>query len=363
MALLLMTPGPTRIPERVLRAGARPMIHHRDVEFSEILSTTLAGLQPLFGTSGDVLPIHSTGRGAMEASICNLLSPGDEVMAGANGRFGLMWAAIAESFGLIVHRVCTDWGVSADPQAVENALNAHPKCKALLIVHSETSTGVLNDIAAIVRAVRPRPLLVMVDCVSSLGGAPVCFDDWDIDVAVTASQKCLMSSPGLSFVALSKRAWVTSQTARLPRAYFNFEAIRKALSRARPETPGTAPVHLFCQVKEAVSMIREEGMENTFARHKEMGGLVQDWARRNGFLPASTESECLSPTLTAICAPSEFKPETIREKLKQRDILTARGLGPYESRGIRIGHLGDIRPCDVQRTLDALSEVIAELEA
>jgi aspartate aminotransferase-like enzyme len=233
----------------------------------------------------------------------------------------------------------------------------------LLLVHSETSTGVLNDIAAIVRAVRPRPLLVMVDCVSSLGGAPVCFDDWDIDVAVTASQKCLMSSPGLSFVALSEAAWLANKTACLPRTYFNFEAIRQALSRARPETPGTAPVHLFCQIHEAVSMIHEEGIENTFARHKEMGGLVQDWVGRNGFSLSSAECDCLSPTLSAISVPRRFKPETIREKLKQRGILIARGLGPYESDGIRIGHLGDIRPIDVQYTLDALSEVIAELEA
>lgn len=362
MAMLLMTPGPTRVPERVLRAGARQMVHHRDIEFSKVLVTTLAGLRPLFGASGDVIPVHASGRGAMEASICNLLSPGDEVIACANGRFGQMWAEIAESFGVMVHRVCTEWGPSADPHAVENAIEAHPKSKALLIVHSETSTGVLNDIANIVRAVRPKRLLVMVDCVSSLGGAPVCFDAWNIDVAVTASQKCLMSSPGLSFVALSEEAWLASKTARLPRAYFNFEAIRNALSRARPETPGTAPVHLFFQVNEAVSMIHEEGIENTFARHKEMGRLVQDWVGQNGFSLQSPEPECLSPTLTAICAPIGFRAEMIRERIKQRGILTARGLGPYASSGIRIGHMGDIQPRDVQRTLDALSEVVAELE-
>jgi aspartate aminotransferase-like enzyme len=339
------------------------MIHHRDTEFSKVLVTTLAGLRPLFGASGDVIPVHASGRGALEASICNLLSPGDEVVACTNGRFGQMWAQIAESFGVIVHCVCTDWGPSADPRAVEDAIEDHPKSKALLLVHSETSTGVLNDIAAIVRAVRPRGLLVMVDCVSSLGGAPVCFDAWDIDVAVTASQKCLMSSPGLSFVALSERAWAAGATARLPLAYFDFQAIRRALARARPETPGTAPVHLFFQVNEAVSMINEERLENTFARHKEMGRMVHDWAHQNGFSLQSPERECLTPTLTAICAPARFRADTIREMLKSRGILTARGLGPYESAGIRIGHMGDIQPRDVQRTLDALSEVIAELEA
>src|SRR5215467_6090480 len=150
MELLLMTPGPTRVPERVLRAGARPMIHHRDSEFSKLLAATIEGLRPLFGTSGDVLPIHATGRGAMEASICNLLSPGDEVIACTNGRFGEMWARIAASFGLIVHRAGTVWG-PADQSAIQDTLEAHLKSKALLLVHSETSTGIMNDVAAIAR--------------------------------------------------------------------------------------------------------------------------------------------------------------------------------------------------------------------
>src|SRR5215472_15101192 len=226
MGLLLMTPGPTRVPERVLRAGARPMIHHRDSEFSKLLLATLDGLRPLFGTAGDVLPMHATGRGAMEASVCNLLSPSDEVIACTNGRFGEMWARIAEAFDLVVHRVSSDWG-PAEQRDIEEALEAHRRSKALLLVHSETSTGVLNDVGAIARSARPHRLLVMVDCVSSLGGAPVSFDKWDIDVAITASQKCLMSSPGLSFVALSTRAWKANETARLRRAYFDFSAIRR----------------------------------------------------------------------------------------------------------------------------------------
>src|SRR5262249_14869638 len=221
MELLLMTPGPMRVPARVLRAGARPMIHHRDSEFSKLLVATLEGLQGLFGTSGDVLPIHATGRGAMEASICNLLSPGDEVITCTNGRFGEMWARIAESFGLVVHRVSVEWG-PADQRLIEDALETHREAKALLLVHSETSTGVLNEIGILARAARRRKLLVMADCVSSLGGIPVSFDEWELDVAVTASQKCLMSSPGMSFVALSERAWSANQTAGLPRSYFDF---------------------------------------------------------------------------------------------------------------------------------------------
>ena len=362
MSLLLMTPGPTRIPERVLRAGARPMIHHRDSEFSNLLTTTLGGLRPLFGATGDVLPVHATGRGAMEASLCNLLSPGDEVIVCANGRFGNMWAEIAGPFGLMAHRVCTDWGTAADPVAIRDAIAAHPKARALLFAHSETSTGVLNDVAAIARAVRPSDLLIMVDCVSSLGGLPVCFDEWDIDVAVTASQKCLMSSAGLSFVALSERAWAATKGARLPHAYFNFEAIRQFLARPRPETPGTTPVHLFFQVNEAVSMIHEEGQTATFERHEEMSRLVRDRAGECGLALQHAELACWSPTLTALSVPPGMSPAQVRDALKQRGILIARGLGQYEPNGIRIGHLGDIQPSDVQQTLDALTEVIAELE-
>jgi len=360
MELLLMTPGPTRVPERVLRAGARPMIHHRDSEFSKLLAGALEGLRPLFGTTGDVLPIHATGRGAMEASICNLLSPGDEVIAYTNGRFGEMWARIAQSFGLVVHRASTAWGL-ADERAFEDAFETHPNARALLLVHSETSTGVLNDVRILARGARRRELLVMLDCVSSLGGAPVSFDEWEIDVAVTASQKCLMSSPGVSFVALSKRAWSANRTAGLPRSYFDFAAIRRALARSRPETPGTTPVHLFFQVNEALRIIHEEGLENVFARHEKMGQMVRDWVNEHGFSLQHPSAQSFTSTLTALRVPEGLNAEAIREGLKRRGILTARGLGEYEGKCIRIGHMGDIQPHDVRYTLDTLTEVMATL--
>jgi len=355
-----MTPGPTRVPERVLRAGARPMIHHRESEFSKLLVATLEALRPLFGATGDVLPIHATGRGAMEASIANLLSPGEEVIACTNGRFGEMWARIAESFGLVVHRVSTAWG-PADEHAFEDALETHPNSRALLLVHSETSTGVLNDVRVLSRAARRRELLVMVDCVSSLGGTAVSLDEWGVDVAVSASQKCLMSSPGMSFVALSERAWSANKTAGLPRSYFDFAAIRRALARPRPQTPGTAPVHLFGQVSEALKSIHEEGLENVFARHENMGLMVRDWAKRQGFSLQHPSAQSFTPTLTALRVPEALNAETIREGLKRRGILTARGLGEYEGKCIRIGHMGNIQPHDVQQTLDILSEVMVTL--
>jgi aspartate aminotransferase-like enzyme len=228
-----------------------------------------------------------------------------------------------------------------------------------LIAHSDTSTGALNDVAAVARVSRSAGVLVMVDAVSSLGGAPFHFDDWDLDIAVTASQKCLMSSPGMAFVAISERAWEAQKTARLPRRYFDFAAIRKALARARPETPGTTPVHLVAQVNAALELIEEEGPEKVFARHEEMGRLTRQGAADLGMPLQCPELQVFSPTVTAIRAPEGIAPLELRRQLKARGILTAQGLGSYTPTSFRIGHMGDIRPADVRRTLDTLAEILA----
>jgi aspartate aminotransferase-like enzyme len=358
MDLLLMTPGPTRVPERVLAAGAIKMIHHRTDEFSRMLASVIERLRPLFGTRGDILPVHSTGRGALEAAVTNLCSPGDEVVVCCNGRFGEMWAEIAEAFGVVAHRVSPDWGVAVDPSEVEAALLAHPEARAVLLAHSDTSTGALNDVAAVATIARRADALVMVDGVSSIGGAPFRFVEWDIDVAVTASQKCLMSSPGLAFVALSERAWTARSTARLPRSYFDFLAIRKGLARSRPETPGTTPVHLIAQVNAALEQIEAEGLGTVYARHAELAQITRSGADALGFSPQCPGLKDLSPTLTGLRAPGGVSPVFIREQLKARGILVARGLGRYEPTSFRIGHMGDIRPTDVERTMSALGEIV-----
>lgn len=362
MTMLLMTPGPTRVPEQVLHAGARAMIYHRSPEFSKVLVETLAGLRPLFGTRGEVLPIHATGRGAMEASICNLFSPGDEVMACCNGRFGELWAELAEAFGLIIHRICLDWACSANASEIEAAFDAHPKTKAVLIAHSDTSTGALNDVAAVAAVARSKDALVVVDGVSAVGGVPFHLDEWGIDVAVTASQKCLMSSPGLAFIAMSERAWKACETSKLPRSYFDFMGIKQALARPQPETPGTTPVHIVMQVHQALQMIAEEGLDQTFARHETMAQMVRDWAGEMEWPLQCPNLERFSPTLTALHVPEDLRLNALRDGLKTRGILTARGIGRYEATSMRIGHMGDIRLDDVRQTLDALTEVIEDLK-
>ncbi len=351
---LLMTPGPTRIPERVLRAGMR-VLHHRTPEFSSALVELLDGLRPLFGTAAaDILPIHAS----MEAAILNLLNPGDTMVACCNGKFGEMWAGFATTYGIDVVRVACDWSRTVDPGEVDATLAAHPGARAVTIAHSDTSTGALNPVAGVAEAARRYGALTLVDAVSSLGGAPFAFDGWDVDVAVTSSQKCLMASPGISFVAMSAPAWEATERAVLPRAYLDFAAVRDTLAGPRPETPGTTPVLLVLQVLEAVRMIHEEGVGEVFDRHRRMSRAVTRWAASRGLsLPGQGIAE-RSPTLTAIRLPDGVDPGAVRAAVRAEGIQIAAGLGDWRATCVRVGHMGDIRPEDVARTLDAIDTAL-----
>ena len=359
--MLLMTPGPSRVPDRALEAGAQPAMHHRTPEFSEQLGAVIEMMRPLFGTTGDVLPVHTTGRGAMEAAICNLFSPGDELIACCNGKFGNMWSGFAESYGLTVHRVSEDWSQGLDREEIEDAFVDFPASKAILVVHSDTSTGVLNDVEAVAALARSRGALTLVDSISAVGGVPFRFDDWGVDLAVTGSQKCLMSSPGLAFAVLGPRAWAAVESASLPANYWNFRAIRETLTEPRPETPGTTPVHLVLQLRGALDMIHEEGLAAVFARHESMAAMCVACVHELGLELQCPDLPRHSPTLTAIQAPESVTASDIRDGLREQNILVAVGLGPFERRSVRIGHMGDIRPDDVERTLVALTEVLGEL--
>ena len=299
--------------------------------------------------------------GPMEAAIANLFRPGDEIVCCCNGKFGRMWAGFAEVYGLVVHRVATDLDIDVDAAEVGTALRDHPTARAVTLTHCDTTTGVLNDVEAVCAAARPHDALVMVDGISSIGGVPFELDRWGVDLAITASQKCLMSSPGMAFVALNERVWSTTETASLPRNYWDFRQIREFLAREGRETPGTTPVQSVQQVAEALSLIHEEGLVNVYERHAAMGRAVRDRITDLGLELQCPRLASLSPTLTAIAAPAGIDPEEIRSGMLQRGILIAAGLLDYRCRAFRIGHMGDIGPVDVERTLRALSEVLVGL--
>jgi serine---pyruvate transaminase len=361
--LLLMTPGPTRVPERVLRAGARPMIHHRTPEFSRELAAALELLRPVFGTTQTPLPVHTTGRGALEATICNLFSSGDEIAVCCNGKFGEMWARLAESYGVVVHRLATRWDLGVDLRDLEAVLDDHPRVRAVALAFGDSSTGVANDVEAVARLARSHDKLVLVDGVSAIGGMPFAFDEWGVDVAVTASQKCLMSAPGLSWAIVSDGAWSAYAGAKLPRNYWDFGAIKHSVGKQRPETPGTPPVPIVLQIAESLRMIHEEGLETVYARHAALARRVRQGIEELGLAVQCPELPRLSATMTAIALPAGVEPRPLRERIKARGILTAGGLGPYESTGVRIGHMGDIRVADVERTLGALREALDEIHS
>ncbi|MDP2956063.1 MAG: aminotransferase class V-fold PLP-dependent enzyme, partial [Longimicrobiales bacterium] len=296
---------------------------------------------------------------SMEAAIVNLFNRGDTVVACCNGRFGEMWAGFAETYGLHVVRVATDWARSVDPEEVEGALAELPGARGVTIAHCDTSTGVLNPVAAVAAAARRHGALALVDAISSLGGAPFAFDAWDVDVAVTSSQKCLMSSPGISFVALSARAWAAAEAGTMPRAYLDFAAIRDTLAGPRPQTPGTTPVLLALQVLEAVRMIHEEGLETVFARHRLLSDTVTSWAAARGIALQGEGIVERSPTLTALRMPDGVDPARVRAAARAEGIQIAAGLGDSKATCVRIGHMGDIRAEDVSSTLGVLDSALA----
>ena len=360
---LLMTPGPSRLPAEVRAAGGWPMLHHRSPEFSAYLAAVLDSIKPLFGTDRDVLLLHCTGRGGMEAALTNLCSPGDVVISCCNGKFGEMWASLAEIYGLRVRRIGTDWTRSLDLEELRSALAAHPEAAAVTVVHSDTSTGVLNDVEAVARVAKEFGALTLVDCISSLGSTPFGFDRWGVDVAITASQKGLMASTGACFVAVSADAWEAAQKARLPKRYLDFTAVREALGRSQPQTPGSTPVHLIYQCYAALALIHREGLEAVFQRHRDMAKVARDGVAELGLTGQCPELESLTPTVTGVRAPDGVSPRDIRRRMLDRGILLAGGLGPFQDSCFRIGHLGNIGLDDVRFTISALASVLAECGA
>ncbi|HEY7834947.1 MAG TPA: aminotransferase class V-fold PLP-dependent enzyme, partial [Ktedonobacterales bacterium] len=274
MSQNLRIPGPTPIPPQVAEALARPMINHRGPEFAAIMRRVTERLQHFFQTDQPVFGFPSAGTGAMEASLVNLFSPGDQVLAVVAGVFGRRLAQIAEAFGMHVERLDVTWGHAADPAALAARLDALPDARGVLLTHNETSTGVTQDVQALASAVRARrsDVLVVVDAVSSLSCVDLRMDAWDLDVVFSGSQKGWMVPPGLALIGVGPRAWAAAETARLPRAYWDFRAARRSLEKW--QTPYTPPVSLYQALDVALEMMIAEGRDAILARHHALGELT-----------------------------------------------------------------------------------------
>ncbi|MBW4678868.1 MAG: alanine--glyoxylate aminotransferase family protein [Microcoleus vaginatus WJT46-NPBG5] len=359
--LMLMIPGPTPVPEQALLALSRHPIGHRSADFSKIMAEVTQNLKWLHQTENDVLILTASGTGAMEAGIINFLSPGDRVLVGCNGKFGDRWAEVCEAYGLAVEKVSAEWGKALEPEQFREKLAADTdkQIKAVILTHSETSTGVLNDLEAINRHVKDHgEALMMVDTVTSLGAVNVPVDAWGLDVVASGSQKGYMIPPGLGFVAVSPKAWEAYKTAKLPRYYLDLGKYRK--DAAKNTTPFTPPVNLFFALQASLKMMRNEGLENIFARHQRLMKATRA-AIKAMDLPLLTSDEAASPAITAV-GPAQIDAEKVRSIVKKRfDIVLAGGQDHLTGKIFRIGHLGFVSDRDILAAIASLEVAFKEL--
>jgi alanine-glyoxylate transaminase/serine-glyoxylate transaminase/serine-pyruvate transaminase len=355
----LQIPGPTNVPDRILRAIDRPTIDHRSAEFARLGHDCLEGMKAMFKLSrGHVFIYPASGTGAWEAAIVNTLSPGDRVLMFETGQFATLWRNIAENFGLVVDFVPGDWRHGVDRNVVEAKLieDARHAIKAVICVHNETSTGVTSEIGEVRRAIDAarHPALLIVDAISSLASIDCRQDEWGVDVAVAGSQKGLMLPPGLSFNAVSEKALAASKLARLPRAFWSWENMLEAnQSGFFPYTPAT---NLLYGLRESISMlVYEEGLENVFRRHRRHGEATRQAVRGWGLELLCLEPREYSNSLTAVMTPEGFDEANLRRViLEDFDLSLGAGLGKLKGRVFRIGHLGDFNDLMLCGTLSGI---------
>jgi aspartate aminotransferase-like enzyme len=357
----LRLPGPAAVPERVRMAAAQPVLNHRGPEFRAVLAEVTAGLRRIFGTRRDVLLFGSSGTGAMEAALVNVLDPGDDVLVLDNGQFGERFVAIADGIGARVDRLEIAWGEAPDPAAVAAKLRARDY-RAVVCVHNESSTGVAADLAAIGAVVRATPSLLVVDSVSGVGGLDLRMDEWGVDVLVAASQKALMCPPGLAFAALSEKAERVVEAARgVPRFFFDFRRMKASL--AKGETPFTPPVSLVLGLREAIAMIEGEGLPAVLARHQRLSAALRGGCVALG-LPMFPTAATLSPTVTAACVPAGLDGATIVRHMHARYRTVIAGQRTRLSgRIIRFGTMGWVEAGDILTDLHHLECTLRDLGA
>ena len=359
--LTLMIPGPTPVPETVLLAMGRHPIGHRSADFQKIVKRTTAQLKWLHQTSGDVLALTGSGTAAMEAGIINVLSKGDRVLCGDNGKFGERWVKVAKAYGLDVQVIKAEWGQPLDPEAFRAALEADTgkAIRAVILTHSETSTGVINDLKTIASHVRAHgTALTIADCVTSLGATNVPMDKWGLDVVGSGSQKGYMMPPGLAFVAMGDRAWTAYERSDLPKFYLDLGKYRK--SAAADSNPFTPAINLYFALEASLEIMQAEGLEAIFARHDRHRRATQAAMKAIG-LPLYAAEGYGSPAITAV-APEGIDAEVLRKKVKDRfDILLAGGQDHLKGKVFRIGHLGFVCDRDVITAVAAIEATLQEL--
>ena len=354
----LLTPGPTPLPPQVCEAMARPIIHHRTPQFQAVLKEAIEGLKYVYQTKGDVFILASSGTGVMEAGVVNLLSGGDTAITIQGGKFGERWTEICKSYGINLEIIDVEWGKAVQPREIEKRLKANPKIKAVFTTLCETSTGVVNDIAAIGKAVKDTNAVLVVDAISGLGAIDLQTDAWFCDVVVSGSQKGLMLPPGLGFISVSQKAWQLVEDSRCPKYYFDLKAAKKALDKT--DTPFTPAITLIIALCESLKMIKQDGLENVFLRHKKMADATRAAMKALGlelFAPLAA-----SDVVTAVKVPQGIDGEKMVKTMRDSYGVTIAG-GQAELKGkvFRIAHMGFIEEFDIIAGISCLEKVLHQM--
>jgi alanine-glyoxylate transaminase / serine-glyoxylate transaminase / serine-pyruvate transaminase len=350
----LQIPGPTNVPDRVLRAMDFPTIDHRGPEFAQLGLEVLEAVKAPFGTTNPVVIYPGSGTGAWEAALVNTLSPGDRVLCFETGHFATLWQEMARKLSLEVEFVPGDWRHGVPPEAVQERLAADPghEIKAVMVVHNETSTGVTSRVGEIREAIdaAQHPALYLVDTISSLGSVDYRHDEWKVDVTVSGSQKGLMLPPGISFNAVSDKAIEASRTAKLPRSYWDWQPILAANANGFwPYTPAT---NILYGLKEALKMLHEEGLPNVYARHQRHAEATRAAVRGWGLEVLALDEREYSPVLTAVLLSDEYDADEVRRViLENYDMSLGAGLTKLAGKVFRIGHLGHFNDLTLAGTL------------
>ena len=356
----LRLPGPTAVPERVRQAMARPVLSHRGPEFTALLRRSEELLQPIMGTGNRIFFFASSGTGMMEAALVNILAPGERLLIATHGSFGERFVEIARALGAEVDTLDIPWGCGVDAGEVQRRV-AGADYRAFVVVHNESSTGVVADLAAIGAVLRDSPTLLVVDSVSGLGGIEMRQDEWGVDILVSASQKCLMCPPGLGVVSMSPKAWnVAQRPGGLPRFYWDFRKAQASVEKM--ETPFTTPVALVAGLHEALGMIHEEGVPQVLARHRRLSSLLQDGCTALGLPPFAQTNE-LSATVVCMCVPPALDgKEIVRGMYQRHGTVIAGSRNKLSGKVIRIGTMGHITEGDIVTDLHYLKETLQFLK-
>ncbi len=354
----LLTPGPTPLPPEVSAVMARPIIHHRTPQFQEILKEASQGLKYVYQTANDVFIISSSGTGAMEAAVMNLLSCGDIALVVHGGKFGERWTEIAKAYGINVEIIDVQWGKAVNPEEIGKRLKANPGIKAVFTTLCETSTGVDNDIEKIAGIVKESPAVLVVDAISGLAAIDLKTDAWGVDVVVSGSQKGLMLPPGLGFISLSPKAWKLVEASKSSRYYFDLRKAKKAIDKN--DTPFTSSITLIIALNEALKMIQQDGLENIFARHRNLADAARAAIKALGlelFSPCAA-----SDAVTAVKVPSGIDGEKLVKTMRDDFGVTIAG-GQEELKGkiFRIAHMGYIGEFDIITGISCLEKVLARM--